>query len=78
MRVPVHPILRITSGLLLVFGGFLGFLPILGFWMLPLGLVILSIDFSAIRRFRRSTTVRLGRFMLRRWPKIARRLGFSI
>ena len=34
-------ILRLPLGLLLIAGGFLGFLPILGFWMIPLGLLIL-------------------------------------
>jgi purine-cytosine permease-like protein len=78
VRVPAHPILRIALGGILVFGGFLGFLPVLGFWMLPLGLVILSIDFALVRRFRRKATVRLGRYMLQRWPNLARRIGFGI
>ena len=40
-------------GVILVIGGLLGFLPILGFWMLPLGLIVLSIDFALVRRWRR-------------------------
>src|SRR5262249_26383038 len=39
------PWLRMT----LVCGGLLGFLPIVGFWMLPLGLVLLADDVSALR-----------------------------
>ena len=78
VRVPAHPLLRIGLGVILVFGGFLGFLPILGFWMLPLGLVILSIDFAMVRRFRRRASVRLGRWLLRRWPNLARRVGFGV
>jgi len=35
-RVPTG--LRSVLGLLLVAGGVLGFLPLLGFWMLPIGL----------------------------------------
>ena len=31
-------------------GGVLGFLPILGFWMFPLGVVILSLDFPPLKR----------------------------
>jgi purine-cytosine permease-like protein len=77
VRVPSHPILRMILGIALIIGGFLGFLPILGFWMLPLGLVVLSIDFAFIRRFRRRASVQLGRWMLRRWPRIARRIGFG-
>lgn len=44
---------RIAIGVLLVFGGLLGFLPVLGFWMIPLGLVVLSVDIAPVRRFRR-------------------------
>ncbi len=41
---------RIIIGLLLLLGGALGALPILGFWMIPLGLLILSLDFRWARR----------------------------
>jgi purine-cytosine permease-like protein len=77
VRVPAHPFLRIGLGVILVFCGFLGFLPILGFWMLPLGLVILSIDFAIVRRLRRRATVKLGHWLLRRWPNFARKVGFG-
>jgi hypothetical protein len=42
--------LRIPAGLLLIVGGFLSILPILGLWMLPLGLVLLSEDIPPLRR----------------------------
>ena len=45
--------LRIAIGVLLTIGGILGFLPILGFWMIPLGLLVLSYEFAAVRRQRR-------------------------
>jgi hypothetical protein len=46
--------LRTLFGVLLVVGGILGFLPILGFWMIPLGLALLSVDIPPLRRlFRR-------------------------
>ena len=48
---------RIVTGTALVGGGFLGFLPILGFWMVPLGLIVLSHDIPAVRRRRRRLTV---------------------
>ena len=56
---------RLIVGILLIAGGILGFLPILGFWMVPLGLFVLSVDFPLIRRFRRRMTVRV----LRWWRK---------
>ena len=52
---------RIALGSLLIVGGVLGFLPVLGFWMIPLGLIILSHDFPVVRRFRRRWTVRFKR-----------------
>lgn len=48
---------RIAVGVLLCVFGLFGFLPILGFWMIPLGLVILSYDFAAVRRLRRRVAV---------------------
>jgi hypothetical protein len=50
ISLPGHPLLRILLGLVLIVGGVLGFLPILGFWMVPLGLVILSVDLPPVRR----------------------------
>jgi purine-cytosine permease-like protein len=57
---------RIALGILLVLCGFVGFLPILGFWMVPFGLLILSVDVPAVRRFRRRTEVKWGRWRQRR------------
>ncbi|WP_425385505.1 hypothetical protein [Tepidamorphus gemmatus] len=48
-------------GVLLVIGGLFGFLPILGFWMAPLGLLLLSVDLPPVRRMRRRTDVWVGR-----------------
>jgi hypothetical protein len=42
--------LRILLGILLILGGLLGFLPILGFWMIPLGAVLLARDIPAVER----------------------------
>lgn len=60
--MPGNRIGRLIVGVLLVIGGILGFLPVLGFWMIPLGLIILSVDFPFIRRGRRRAEVRLGRW----------------
>ncbi|TPL75062.1 hypothetical protein [Mesorhizobium sp. B2-3-15] len=49
--------LRITIGVLLTLGGILGFLPILGFWMVPLGLLVLSYEIAMVRRHRRRLVV---------------------
>jgi hypothetical protein len=42
--------LRILLGILLVVGGLLGFLPIMGFWMLPLGVIVLAREVPAVAR----------------------------
>ncbi|MEN3793290.1 hypothetical protein [Fulvimarina sp. MAC3] len=59
--LPQNRWLRMSLGALLVIGGALGFLPILGFWMIPVGLVVLSIDLPGVRRWRRRTEVWLMR-----------------
>ncbi|MBM3518086.1 MAG: hypothetical protein FJX56_09515 [Alphaproteobacteria bacterium] len=46
----VPPGLRSVVGLLLIVGGFLGFLPVLGFWMLPLGILVVGLDIPPLRR----------------------------
>ncbi|MDE2364709.1 MAG: hypothetical protein KGM42_18685 [Hyphomicrobiales bacterium] len=50
LKHPKWKWLRPPLGALLIFGGALGFLPVLGFWMIPLGIAILAIDFPAARR----------------------------
>ena len=55
--LPRSQFARILIGIALIFGGFLGFLPILGFWMIPLGLLVLSVDLPVVRRLRRRLTV---------------------
>jgi purine-cytosine permease-like protein len=69
--------LRAPLGAIFVIGGLLGFLPILGYWMVPVGLLILSIDFPWVRRFRRNMTVKLGGWFKQKWPKLATRLGMT-
>ena len=60
---------RIILGLAFMVGGTLGFLPILGFWMVPLGFLILSNDIPFVRRQRRRLSVWWER---RRRPKAQR------
>lgn len=50
LRVPSRRALRLVASFLLVAGGLLSFLPILGLWMLPLGLILLAEDVMLIRR----------------------------
>lgn len=49
VRAPGAIWMRIPLALALTAGGFVGFLPILGFWMLPLGLALLAFDLPFMR-----------------------------
>ena len=50
LREPSASWVRVPLGVLLVLGGLLGFLPVLGFWMVPLGLLLLALDVALLRR----------------------------
>ena len=62
--------IRFPIALVLICGGVFSFLPVLGVWMLPLGLLLLAVDLPILRgpisvaiiRCRRT-----GRRWLRRW-----------
>jgi hypothetical protein len=56
-HLPKSKPIRIGLGILLIALGLLGFLPVLGFWMIPLGLLVLSIDIPIVRRWRRQLAV---------------------
>ena len=56
-HLPQSKPIRIGLGILLVACGLLGFLPVLGFWMIPLGLLVLSVDIPIVRRWRRKLAV---------------------
>jgi hypothetical protein len=40
---------RVPLALALTAGGIIGFLPVLGFWMVPLGLALLALDLPFLR-----------------------------
>ena len=70
VSLPRNRAARIAMGTGLLLGGVLGFLPILGFWMIPLGLMVLGQDIPAVRRVHRKLAVRFGRW---RQSRAARR-----
>ena len=43
--------MRLPLGAALIAGGIFGFLPVLGFWMLPIGALLLGEDIPPVRRF---------------------------
>ncbi|MFO1129589.1 MAG: hypothetical protein U1E66_14280 [Rhodospirillales bacterium] len=83
-RPEVRP-LRVSAAVLLMIGGLVGFLPVVGFWMLPLGVLLLAQDVPFLRRFsvwmfnlferwseRLSAAVRRS-WIHRRWQRLFRR-----
>jgi hypothetical protein len=49
VRSPAAAPYRIPIGIALTAGGVVGFLPIVGFWMVPLGLAVLAQDVPGMR-----------------------------
>lgn len=65
LRGPSARWIRIPAGLLLILGGIFSILPVLGLWMLPLGLLLLAQDVPFLRRPMRRTLL----WMERRWAR---------
>ncbi len=61
LRRTRNHLLRKTIGVLLIVGGVLGFLPVVGYWMIPLGLALLAVDWPLARRANRRLIVWWGR-----------------
>jgi hypothetical protein len=58
---------RLPLGVALILAGIVGFLPILGFWMVPLGLLVIAKDLPPLR----PPMVRLLEWVERKWPSKA-------
>lgn len=69
LREPQATWVRVPTGLLLMIGGLFSFLPVLGIWMLPLGLVLLAYDVP----FLKAPTGRALVWGERRWKEWRRR-----
>jgi hypothetical protein len=66
LRHPHARWVRIPAGVLLILGGVFSILPVLGIWMLPLGLLLIAYDVPILRR-------PVGRFTIwaaRKWAAI--------
>jgi hypothetical protein len=49
LRAPDMTWVRVPAGVAFIGGGIFSFLPVLGIWMLPLGLALLAIDVPPMR-----------------------------
>ena len=73
LRDPASTWVRIPTGILLIIGGLLSFLPVLGIWMLPLGLLLLAQDVPFLKRPTSRAMIRLER----RWVEWRRRRALA-
>lgn len=72
LREPSSRWVRIPVGLLLIAGGIFSILPLLGIWMLPLGLLLLAQDLPFLRRPMRRALLWVERRWVR-WKRSRRR-----
>ena len=63
---------RLPVALILIAGGLFSVLPVLGLWMLPLGLLLLAVDLPILRGPISVLVIR-GRRLSRRWRRRWRR-----
>jgi hypothetical protein len=72
LRRPSYRLLRLPIGILLAIGGLFSFLPVLGIWMLPLGLLLVALDVPALRTPVGKSTL----WALNRWTNFRARMGW--
>ncbi len=61
LKASRNHLLRKAVGVLLVLAGLVGFLPVVGYWMIPVGLALLAVDWAWARRLSRRLRVWYGR-----------------
>jgi len=66
LRSPSARLVRIPVAILLIAGGLVGFLPVLGFWMIPLGALILAQDVTFLQK----PLLRFLSWLERLWGKL--------
>ncbi|KZC24547.1 hypothetical protein RHOFW104T7_08035 [Rhodanobacter thiooxydans] len=71
LRGPSARWVRIPAGLLFIVGGIFSILPVLGFWMLPFGLLLLAQDLPFLRRPMRRALLWMERCWVR-WKQSRR------
>ena len=63
LRKPSSRLVRIPLAILLIAGGIFSFLPVLGLWMLPLGLLLVAQDVPMLQK----PTARMLGWVERKW-----------
>src|SRR5689334_14114261 len=66
MRKPQARLVRLPLGILCIVGSFFWFLPVLGLWFLPLGLLLIAQDVPFLRR----PVGRMTLYFVERWKRL--------
>ena len=66
LRKPQARLVRLPLGILCIVGSFFWFLPVLGLWFLPLGLLLIAQDVPFLRR----PVGRMTLYLLERWKRL--------
>lgn len=66
LRQPQARWVRLPLGVLCIIGSFLWFLPVLGLWFLPLGLLLVAQDVRVLRR----PVGKMTLYLLARWDRL--------
>lgn len=69
LRGPTGRWVRLPGAFIFIVFGFFGFLPVLGFWMVPLGLLLLADDVPPLKRW----AVRVIRKTRAKWRNHAKK-----
>lgn len=73
LRKPSSRLARIPLAILLIVGGIFSFLPVLGLWMLPLGLLLIAQDVPALQK----PVARMLGWIQRQWEARNARRSFK-
>ena len=68
IKLPGNVFLRFSLGIALILGGFLWFLPVVGLWMLPLGIAVIAIDIPFVDRWWSRKQPQLEAWIEKRFP----------
>jgi hypothetical protein len=74
LRKPSSFAVRLVVALLLILGGFFSFLPILGIWMLPLGLLFIAQDVPLLQK----PLIGALRWVETKWESLKKRPSWSV
>ncbi|SFH00986.1 hypothetical protein [Methylobacterium gossipiicola] len=69
LREPSRRVVRIVAAILFILGGIFSILPVLGLWMLPVGLALLSEDIPGLK----VPLERSARWIVATWERVKAR-----